>query len=392
MPRKTLSMPRSLVLEPVASKELRRKFKLPPEKRLSAKFPKRSHGSAAAARTAMRKWQEAQPVPPPVRNPDVPIKSVRLTRQALAKLRAVAESEVAPAEILRQKLTADALFGTLHSALTTYEYMKLQAEYKRKKARAGSSTKVEEEWNQVVRAAQTAYAAAGLADITEKDLDSFVKELSASRANLNTVIRLSDTAVPRGAGSALTKASRATASLVPVEDRFIDSSLQVTSIFDLCSKPFTEGDFTKHFSYAISLSVNITYWCPTWTNPFRTCTKKITLAGVSFSLSVDVGYEISCCGATVWGQAGAQVCATIIGISICASCVATIVGVAGISRTPVSSGCSYGLGINATLKCTLFGFTILNISYPFGWTIMGPCPPIDLCFGTGVNKLALSKG
>jgi len=384
MSKKSPPLPRSLSLEPLAPEELRRKFKLPPGKRLSAKFPKRSLESAAEARAALRKWQDAQPLPAPVRNPEVPIKSVRLNRQVLKKLHAVAQSEVAPAEILRQKLTADSLFGTLHSALTGYEFMKMQAEYKRRKSGRGPLEKTEQEWRQVVQAAQTAYAAAGLSGITEKDLSSFVKELSADKASLNTVIHLSDTALPSGKGAALTPRSRAVASFVSVNDKFIDDSGLLISIRNLCSKPFFQGQFTKHFSYSLSLSVNITYWCPTWTNPFRTCTKTVTLAGISFSLGVDVGYEISCCGATVWGQAGGQVCATIIGISVCASCTATIIGVAGVSRTPVSSGCLYGLGINATLKCSLFGQTILNISYPFGWTVAGPCPPFGLCPGVVV--------
>lgn len=384
MPKKSPPLPRSLSLEPLAPEEFRRTFGLPPGKRLSAKFPKRALGSAAEARAALRKWQDAQPLPAPVRNSDVPIKSVRLNRQALKKLHAVAQSEVAPAEILRQKLTADSLFGTLHSALTAYEFMKMQAEYKRRKAGRGPFEKTEEEWRQVVQAARMAYTAAGLSSITEKDLSSFVKELSADRTNLNTVIRLADTAVPSGKGTTLTTRTRAVASLVSVHDKFIDDSALLISIRDLCSKPLTQGQFTKHFSYSLSLSVNITYWCPTWTNPFRTCTKNVTLAGVSFSLGVDVGYEISCCGATIWGQAGAQVCATILGISVCASCTATIIGVAGVSRTPVSSGCSYGLGINATLKCSLFGQNILNISYPFGWTVVGPCPPFGLCPGVVV--------
>ena len=113
----------------------------------------------------------------------------------------------------------------------------------------------------------------------------------------------------------------------------------------------------------------------TWTNPFRTCRKTFTLAGVSFSVDLTVGYKVTCCGATAFGQAAVQACASIVGISVCAKCTASVAGVAGLVKTSSGSSCSYGLGVNASLKCEFAGVTLLSLSAPFGWTITGPCPP-----------------
>lgn len=370
---------RYVPLQPVPPDQLPQVVGLPAVRQLKATFPKRALTGRADARAALRRWEQNQPAPAAVRNPDVPVKAVRLTRDAVAKLRAVADSDVAPSEFLNQKFDQDSFFGTLYSTLAAYEFMQLQSEYKRRRAAPGAATRVDQEWKRVVNAAQTAFAAAGLAAVQEPDLNRFVQELTASRANLNTVVRLASTAAPVAGSAALTARTAVTASFVPTVGTVRDLSDLVTHIADLCDDPIAQGSFTKHFARSISLSVKIRYWCPTWTNPFRTCTKTFTIAGVSFSIGVTVGYKVNCCGATAWGQAHAQVCATIVGISVCASCTATITGVAGVSRTPVSGGCSYGLGITAVLQCKLAGATILNLSWPFGWTVTGPCPPAGLC-------------
>jgi hypothetical protein len=369
---------RYMPLEALSPAEVRRIPGLPAMKERKTTFPKRAAGGAAEARAALRRWQEQQPAPAAPRNPEEPIEAVRLTRANLAKLRAVAESDVGPAEILNQKLTPKTLFGTLYSALTTYEFMQLQAEYKRRKATGRGVEETERQWQQVVAAAQAAYAAAGLR-VQPADLDRFVRELTASAANLNAVVRIAGSGVAVDRGTALTTNTKVAASFMAVAEKVIDAAIDITPIPDLCDEPIKQGSFTKHFSKSVSLSVKIKYWCPTWTNPFKTCTKTVTLAGVSFTIGVNVGYKVTCCGATAWGQGYAQACATIVGISVCASCSATIIGVAGVSRTPVSSGCLYGLGINAVLQCKLAGATILNVSYPFGWTISGPCPPAGAC-------------
>lgn len=369
---------RFMVLEPLSPAALRKVRGLPAEKEHKTTFPKRAIASSADARGALKRWQQSQPIPKPPRNPDVVIEAPRPTRTNFAKLRAVAESDVAPAELLKQKLDEKTLFGTLYSALTTYEFMRMQAEYRRRRATRRARPATERQWQQVVAAAQAAYSAGGVR-AQPADMDRFVKELTASAATLNSIVRIAGSAVVADQGAALTANTKVTAAFVPMVDRVIDLSTITIPIAALCDAPIKQGSFTKHFSKSVSLSVKIKYWCPTWTKPFRTCTKTVTLAGVSFTVAVNVGYKITCCGATAWGQGYAQACATIVGLSVCASCSATIIGVAGVSRTPVGSGCSYGLGINAVLQCKFAGATILYLSWPFGWTVTGPCPPAGAC-------------
>lgn len=343
----------------------------------TAKFPSRRQKSALAARARLRRWQDAQPKPTAPKNPRVRIKAVRPSARHFAKLRTIAASTSAR-EIGDQGMSQAQFLGTLYTALTTYEYVKLEAEYKTRKA-AGRPG-VEAEWARVQKAAQQAFAAGGLRGVTPSDLSRFSQTLNASRANRDAIIKIANTRRGLGKPARLSAGFVATATFVPTVTTIIDRLPGlVTPVSVLCSRPLVEGSFTHHFGGSISLTVSYPYWCPTWTNPFRTCTGTVTVAGVSWSVDVNVGYRITCCGATVWGQGSVSACATIIGISLCASCAASIVGVAGVSRTQVGSNCLYGLGISASLTCKLFGATIFSASAPFGWTIAGPCPPKGLC-------------
>jgi len=372
-------MPTILPLSPVPENELRRIVGLPAARQIKTSFPKRALATASEARAALRRWQDAQPVPTAPKNPDIAISAVKPTAAQLSKLRAIIESDVAPAEVLRQRMNAESFFGTLYSALTSYEFMKLEAEYKRRKVSPRLASTADSEWNDVVRAAQLAFAAGGLKGLGAAQLSQYSKELTANRRNLDAIVKVANSGVSVGTPLSLDGRTTALASLTPTVERVIDTSLIATHIPDLCDEPIAEGSFTKHFSRSFSLTVRLKVWCPTWRNPFRTCWKNFTIAGVSFSVGLNVGYKVNCCGATAWGQAYAQACATIVGIEVCAGCSATVTGVAGVSRTPVATGCSYGLGFTATLECKLFGLTVFYASVPFGYTVTGPCPPAGLC-------------
>ena len=365
-------------LKPVPTNQIRRIAGIPPLRKIPTDFPKRNQG-APEARAALKRWQESLPVPEPEINPDIRVAAVRPSRAAFAKLRAIVESEAAPTEILTQRLPLENFFGTLFSGLATYEFIKLEAEYRKRKATGRNLEATEARWKEIVGDFSRAFAAAGLPNVDEAQLRKFAAELSASPSNRDAIIRLSNTATPIASSEPIRANTAIVGAFVPDVGKVLDPGGVSTTIPDLCDKPFAEGSFTKHFAKSVSLSVRIKYPCGIGWGGIEYCTKKITLAGVSFSIDVNVGYKVSCCGATVWGQAAAQVCATIVGISVCATCTATVTGVAGVSRTPVTSGCSYGVGINATLKCTLAGQTILSIGYPFGWTITGPCPPAGAC-------------
>src|SRR6185436_16841870 len=124
---------------------------------------------------------------------------------------------------------------------------------------------------------------------------------------------------------------------------------------------------------------SLPYPCPTWTNPFRICWATISVATVSVDVGLNVGYRVTCCGAIVWGLAYASACGTLLGITKCVSCTGRVNGVAGFERTPVGSQCSYGIGVNASIQCQVFGATVFNAGWSFGFNVTGPCPPPGLC-------------
>jgi hypothetical protein len=301
------------------------------------------------------------------------IKAPRLTTRDLGRLRAVHQSTSASAELVAQKLSPDETLGTLYSAFAAYGYVQMKAERKRRLAKAKDRKRVDAQWQRIVQAGSKAFADGGLRGITEADLDGFASQLTRSRANFNAIVEIANSG--RDVVSVAGGGASASGNFVTIYDTFADLvPIVIPTPTDLCDRPI-EGKYTKHFSRSFSLSVRITYWCPTWTNPFRTCTTTVTLAGVSFSIGLEVGYRITCCGAIAYGQAYAQACATIVGITVCASCSAKVIGVAGITRSGSGSSCTYGLGVTAELKCTVGGVTVFYASVPYGWTITGPCPP-----------------
>ena len=312
------------------------------------------------------------------------IDAVKLRSADVTKLRAINESTSPTAEaIVGQKASPDEVIGTLFSSLSTLEFSKMESEFKTRSAAAttpAAKAKVNEEWSNVLKGGEQAFAAAGLGGLKEADLRKFSQELVLNKANFNTVVKISNSGVVSGIVAPVLKAGTVLKAGFLVETGVLkDAGIVTTAISNLCSVPFAQGSFTRHFAKSFALTVSIPYWCPSWTNPFRVCHKNVTLAGVSFSVDVNVGYRVTCCGAVAWGQAGAQACGTLVGITFCAGCTATITGVAGIGRSGTGSNCTYGIGINAQLKCTFGGITILNLQAPFGFNVSGPCPPAGLC-------------
>lgn len=357
---------------------------------VQATFAKRAV-TPAEFKKAQESWIKSVPEPKTTEPSLVPITGVVITPTQVAALRAVHESPAPTAELVLRELGADRTLGIAYSTITAYEYHKMRAEYKAQSAKAKDKAAVKEQWQQVVRAAQAAFAAAGLPDLKEVDLDKMASAVSNNKGNFNAVATIASSgdnapavvtalrepkkkaAAPPDVAPAVFK--RAIGNFVAQTGVLPDLVAVVTPIPNPCATPI-QGSFTKHFSKTFSLQVTLTVWCPTWTNPFRTCKKTYTLAGVSFNVDLSVGYRITCCGAVAWGQAAVQACASIIGISVCAGCTATITAVAGTGKSGSGSSCSYGLGLTAALKCTFAGVTVLNVSAPFGWTLTGPCLPV----------------
>lgn len=338
----------------------------------------------AVLKSKLKDWQNKQtPAAEAVKLEK--IAAISLKAADVAKIRAINESSTPTAEaVVTQKMDAGKLVGTLFSSLSTLEYTKMESEFKTRMAAAGNAAakaKVQAEWNNVVKAFQQAFSAAGLKNTGENELRKFSQELTQNKANFNAVVRIANSAavVPGGGDQVLTAQTVFKGGFVPVTGVLIDPNAITTSIAGLCSVPFKEGTFTKHFSKSFNFTVSLYVPCPKWSNPFRWCWKNFTLAGASLSVDVNVGYRVTCCGATAWGQAAARACATVIGISVCAGCTATITGVAGVGRSTSGSNCTYGIGINAQLKCTFAGITVLNLQAPFGFNVTGPCPPAGLC-------------
>lgn len=344
--------------------------------------PKTTLPSATILKSKLRDWQSSvKPVDEPVKLNK--INAVRLHSTDVASIRAINESTTPTAEaVVNQKMDPDKLINTLFTSLSTLEYTKMESEFKKRLSAASSpaaKVRVLAEWKNVLKGAQQAFAAAGLKNVTESDLKKFSEELLKSKANFNTIVKIANTGVVAAPSERLSSTTVAKAGFVPVTGVLIDPHVETSFIAGLCSVPLKQGSFTKHFSKSFSLTVRIPYWCPTWTDWDRWCHKNVTVAGASFSVGVSVGYKVSCCGATAWGRASAEACVTVIGFRFCAGCTATITGVAGFGRTPSGGNCVYGLGINAQLKCTFAGVTVLNLQAPFGWNITAPCPPAGFC-------------
>jgi hypothetical protein len=352
-------------------------------KRFSAKYPKQSV-SRAELRKAFKSWQSQQSAPTvPARKEK--IKAVRFTASDIGKLRAISESPAPTAEaIVGQKMAPNQILGVLYSALTALAFTKMESEYKTRLSTAVTPTeraKVQSEWAQIVKTMQQAYAAGGLKGLTEDDLRGLSQELRKNKANFNSIVNIANTGivVDKTSRRSLNGITVATGGFVPQTAVFIDPSDIITSIPGLCDKPFVEGSFTKHFSRSFDLTVSIPYPCGISWSGIDWCDWNFVIAGLSFGVDVQVGYRVTCCGATAWGQADAQVCGTIAGYTECATCTAKITGIAGIGQSGTGSNCTYGIGVNAELTCTLAGYTIFDVQVPFGYNVSGSCPPLGFC-------------
>jgi predicted FMN-binding regulatory protein PaiB len=335
---------------------------------------------AAQLNSTAKKWMMSRQPPKMAEAKERKIKGLRLKAKDVERLRRVSESDAPTQEIVAtQKLRPDDIMGVLYSSIVAFEYNKLQGERKLRERQAKTPTakaKLAKEWSAIVSAMGKSYAAVGVKSVTEKDLNAFAKELTRNAANFNAIAKIANTAEE---GKSVAKLTKVQGGFLTQHLTLPDLELEKIVIPHFCDGPLVEGKFTKHFSKSFALKVKLWVPCPKWSNPFRWCKKTFTLAGVSFNASVEVGYRINCCGGVAWGQAHVEVCGTIVGIKVCASCTATISAVVGIGRTGGSGGqCVYGLGFTASLVCKLAGITLLNASVPFGWSVSGPCPPAIL--------------
>ena len=380
-------MPKKASLTQLSEDKVSRMKGMGKIKKYSTKFPKQAK-KTAQLKSDLKKWHQSVKAPKAPREYTKKIKAIRLKSKHVAQLRQISESPAATAEVIAQKMTPDDVLNVMYSSLTTYEYYKMQAEYKKRQKDAKSAKdkdKLRQDWEEIVKWGQKSFTAAGLKQVTAKDLDDFSRELKRSNNNFNAVVTISNTGVatPGKKLAATTRATTAisapTGSFVPQVGAAVDPSVTLAmAAASFCDHPL-EGSFTKDISKSFEMKTSLYVWCPTWSAPWRWCWKTFVLAGVSFRVGLDVGYRVSCCGASAWGRAYAEACGTIIGIKVCAGCTASVYGVAGIGRTQSTGGdCSYGLGLTAQLNCVLAGIPVFAFAYSFGYTVTGPCPPPEL--------------
>ena len=294
-------------LVPVSAEQVAKESGMGKAREHSVDFAKKSVTAAELRRARKEAFSRVEAPTGPQPKPK-PIRGVLPTSKELRRLTAIHQSTAATAEMVAQDLDVDGAVGLTYSALVAYEYAQKKAELKRRLAKAKDKRRVEAQWEKIVEAAQDALRKAGVKEVSAADLDRVASELTRSKADFNTVVDIANSArdviaVPFEGGIPTPRGN-----FLTIYDVFRDGLDIVLPVPpDLCERPI-EGRYTKHFSYGFSLSVRITYWCPTWTNPFRTCEKTVTLAGVSFALGLEVGYRITCCGAVAWGRRREDVC------------------------------------------------------------------------------------
>ena len=362
-------------LKPIKSTELLKKRKK--SERYEARFEhkKREPGSMKAD---MSKWLDSRHPPMTVpKSKEHKVKAVRFKERDLQKLDAIHRSKSPSAEAVYQKVGPDDLFGITYSTLTIHEFLKLKEEYSENLEDATTpqeKAKVKKEWKDIVKAAGKAFARGGLRGLKEKDLDDMGKVLKKHNEFYETVDEIAKSGKRE---RSLSMNPDYAAAIVPVATELLEPLVvELDKVTNLCTNPI-EDQFVATVSYSFGWSVRLKVWCPVSYNPFRFCWTTFTLAGVSVSFALDVGYRISCTGAVAWGIAEVQACATILGIRLCAVCTATVNGVLGFNEIGDSGTCLYGAGLSAGVVCTFAGIPIFMAEFPIGLSIEADCPDID---------------
>lgn len=344
------------------------------------KFPKKTLAPKAFKKKLAQSI--APKAPPPPSKTKVKIKAVPLTASRLKNFFSVGQAENSAAAIDKlYKKDIREFIGCSHTILTTIEYVKMRDEYKTRRAlakTAAAKKKLDKQWKEVLGAASAAGEMAGGKQLSQGKLDEMAKLLLSNKKNYAEALKISQSG-KKGVAGVLSSSSVANAVVVATSVADVAPAANAMYVLsDLCDSPI-QGAFTQQYSASFDLVVRYTVWCPTWTKPWRTCRRSITLAGIGVNMGINVGYRVTCCGASVWGSGYVNACGTVIGITKCAGCRATVAAVGGVGRTPISGGqCSYGLGAVANITCSIGGITVFSATYSFGWTINGPCPPKQL--------------
>ncbi len=340
-------------------------------------LPPRKVARAAQVRQALKQWGRTVRAPA-VRSKELRLKAKLFTASDFDKIRKVRASRHAHAEMVRQKLAPDVMMGMIATSMSLMAYEKVKAEYVRRMRAARTVTakrRVQQDWQKLEQAAGQYFAKAGLRGVRARQLDNMVRTMKARRAAYNALNDIAATRKVQATKSlgSLNLVVGGITAVAQVEDAIgIDYSIG-GSITDLCTDPLT-GSLTARASHSFTMRICVWYWCPTWRDPFRTCRGCVDVAGVSFSVNVNIGYQIDCRGMTAWGCGTVQACASALGVTQCAACTACVVGTAGVSSSGTSGTCTYGYGLQLRTTCTLAGITIFSATTPLQIGVTAPCP------------------
>lgn len=359
---------------------------------LEFKYPKNA-SKASEEKANFGKFRKDAPLvkDDSIENPDAdkfkPINAKKLIADDVIKLHSISNSTNPLAEaISNQKSTPDEVINTLSTSIITLEYTKMKGAYKKamETASALDKPKIEKTYKDAINNFKVAYGTIGLKNLGEKDFDAFSSELLRDKDAFNTIVTIENSKkqVARAPKikfepTAISEGKFET-TVGKIDDLLVGNTVLPR---DLCQQPLVQGSFVRHFSNSFSIRVTLSLPCVTrycWGIPcgFGICSRTYTIANLRYNVDLNIGYRVTCCGGAAWGSASANVCASLLGLSFCAGCSASIIGVAGISRTPVGSNCVYGVGFNAQFRCTFGGVTVLNVTVPFGHNFTGPCPPL----------------
>lgn len=350
--------------------------KVPIPKKIKTDFAKKAL-SAAKFEKSLVNWKKDVKVPK-AKPQKIAMKPVSFTTKNLDKFVKVRTNKSATAALDKYyKQDLSDFVSIAHTSQMVFSYSTMKDEYikrlKKAKTRA-DKIKIEKQWSKIVDAAIMAAKVSYGEDISKAKLDNMATKLKKNKKVLSEITNISKSISTTSSGT-LTQTTTIAAELIPASvASWAPGNIFIPVEKNLCDSPIS-GSVTKHYSNSFDLTFHYTYWCPTWTKPWRTCSGSVVLAGVSFSMGIEVYYEISCCGAIAGGSAYVNACGTLIGITQCAGCSANVVAVSGVGHTPVNNACQYGLGARADIKCKVGSYTVFYAAYSFGIVVDGPCPP-----------------
>jgi hypothetical protein len=342
-------------------------------KRHERKFDPRKRSKSV--RDDVQKWAKSRKaprdLPPPKQHR---LKGMRFRSEDVQKLHILHRSKKPIMEAMDQEVGPDELLNLSYSVLTVHQYQQLKDEYNKKLAEASSKkeeAQIKKEWNAIVRGAVKGFSRAGVKGFKQEDLDGLAKEIAKDPEVAKSIKKIADSGVrEKKVGGNPDYA----AGEIPVATGVVETVEDLAeAYFELCKHPI-EDSYKWKYTFNWAWQIRLKIWCPTWFEPLRFCWTTFTIAGISAGISLDIGYRISCTGASAWGLAGAYTCATLLGIQYCFECKAEVVGVLGFTDLSDTGECVYGAGVNCEFSCTWRGIPVVFLAAGIGLVIKAPCP------------------